>query len=231
MIKQFLVFGLFAFSRKVLSIYFLILISLFSDVSSLSCNEGSMMHGMPASLTSHTCKAGVLNCIRIFASKSDKIYRIADANFNQMRRVATPRWLAGVADWTWQEMGVCQVQWGQWGPFSFIAMVQDCLKELFLTWVTTITAPSPPASAALISATRSTGVTAAGRAPPAPSSRAWPAWPSPWLWSRDECLVFSECRCLCAFVFPTRTLLLIKDEKLKCHKSSSGCAARAETLP
>ena len=122
MIKQFLVFGLFAFSRKVLSIYFLILISLFSDVSSLSCNEGSMMHGMPASLTSHTCKAGVLNCIRIFASKSDKIYRIADANFNQMRRVATPRWLAGVADWTWQEMGVCQVQWGQWSPFSFIAM-------------------------------------------------------------------------------------------------------------
>ena len=112
--------------------------------------------------------------------------------------------------------------------FLYIAMVQDCLKELFLTWVTTITAPSPPASVALISATRSTGVTAAGRAPPAPSCRPWPAWPSPWLWSRDECLVFCE-RCLCAFVFPTRTLLLIKDEKLKCHKSSSGCVVRCES--
>ena len=36
-------------------------------------------------------------------------------------------------------------------------------------------------------------------------------------------------RCLCAFVFPTRTLLLIKDEKLKCHKSSSGCVVRGES--
>ena len=151
-----------------------------------------MMHGMPASLTSHPCNAGVLNCIRIFASKSEK-YRIADANSDQTRRVATPQWLAGDADWTWQEMGVWKVQWGQWSPFSFIAIVQDCLKELFLTSVTTITVLSPPASAALSSATRSTGVTAAGRAPPPPSCRPWPAWPSPWLWSRDECLVSGVC--------------------------------------
>lgn len=31
-----------------------------------------MMHGMPAALTTHQCPAGVLNCVRILASKSRK---------------------------------------------------------------------------------------------------------------------------------------------------------------
>ena len=101
MTKCFLVFGLFAFagkwyhSIKILSfIYFLI----FSEVSSLSCNEGSGMHGMPPALTSHQCPAGVLNCVRILASKSVNDYWIADANSPQTRRATTPRCWAGAVD-------------------------------------------------------------------------------------------------------------------------------------
>ena len=80
---------------KVLSF---ILFLIFAEVTSLSCNEGSGMHGMPPALTSHQCPAGVLNCVRILASKSVNDYRIADANSHQMRRATTRRYLAGAVD-------------------------------------------------------------------------------------------------------------------------------------
>ena len=112
MMKCFLVFGLFAFAGKgYLSIKILSFISflIFSEVSSLSCNEGSGMHGMPPALTSHQCPAGVLNCVRILASKSVNDYWIADANSPQTRRATTPRCWAGAVDWRWAGPGVCKV--------------------------------------------------------------------------------------------------------------------------
>ena len=152
-------------------------------MSSLSCNEGSGMHGMPPALTSHQCPAGVLNCVRILASKSVHDYWIANANSPQTRRATTPRCWAGAVDWRWAGPGVCKVMIDGVSSTKLVTTFQDCLTGLFSTLART-SAPSPRASAAPSFVTLSTGVTAARWTPPPPSCLPWPS-PPPWFqpWS------------------------------------------------